>query len=232
MITERLKRIQERIAAAAERSGSQRKIQLIAVTKTQPVDQIVAAWQAGLRSIGENRVQEAAQKFPLLPPLAGLTKRMIGTLQSNKINKCLQLFDAIDSISSLDLARKVDARLTAPIDALLEVNTSGEPAKSGFPPAATTELLAACELPGLGVRGLMTIGPLSGGPRETRRAFSALHTLLEDLNGQLPADRKLVELSMGMSDDFEIGIEEGSTMIRIGTAIFGPRQPWSGAKNG
>lgn len=229
MLSDRLNNIQARIAAAINRSGVTRDIRIIAVTKTHPPEVIIEAYNIGIRVIGENRVQEATMKFPKLPKLPGLTRRMIGHLQSNKINKCLELFDTIDSVDSLKLAKKISKKteaLNRNLSVLLEINTSGEATKSGFDPKNIDDLLACTEEPGLTVEGLMTIGPLTRDRSAIQTSFRLLFDLRENLNRQLNTEKKVRELSMGMSSDFEIAIEEGSTMIRLGTALFGERQPY------
>jgi len=214
-----------RIEAASVRCGAKQPIRLIAVTKSHPLSHIVEARRFGITQIGENKVQEAVKKFINTKSVSGLTKRFIGHLQSNKINKCLALFDTIDSVGSLRLANKINNKaknLGITIPVLLGVNTTGEAQKSGFSPRETESMLAATNLKNISVGGLMTVGPLNQDTTETRAAFKKLRNLKEELNKQSPG-RPLSELSMGMTGDFEIGIEEGSTMIRIGTAIFGER---------
>jgi hypothetical protein len=230
-IARNLNTVKERITEALDRSGSKREVAIVAVTKTHSAQTIIEACLAGIIHIGENRVQEAEEKFPKLPRLKNIQKRMVGHLQSNKVKRCLDLFDTVDSVDSLKVARKIagHARFlqkTTPV--FLEVNTSGEETKYGFEPAHIDSMLACCELDGISVRGLMTIGPLWGDKTHLRQAFTNLRNLKTELNQQLSPDMdKLVELSMGMSNDFELAIEEGSTMIRLGTVLFGPRKPYS-----
>ncbi|MFQ6603942.1 MAG: YggS family pyridoxal phosphate-dependent enzyme [Fidelibacterota bacterium] len=229
MLTERLARIQATIATAQRRSGHTNPVEIIAVTKTHSAATIEDIYRAGLRTIGENRVQEAARKFSLLPALPGLIRRMIGHLQTNKINKSLSLFDTIDSIDSVALFRAIESRLPEdrpPMDVLLEVNTSGEAAKHGFDSSAEEDMLSCLTSDRLSVKGLMTVGPLTDDATKIRAAFCSLYTLREKLNTHLPPEKKLTELSMGMSNDYEIAVEEGATMIRLGTLLFGPRKPW------
>jgi pyridoxal phosphate enzyme (YggS family) len=220
----------ERIEAALARTRSNRSVKIIAVTKTHPVTTIIDAYNTGLKTIGENRVKEAAAKFPDLPILSGLQKRMVGHLQSNKANKAVALFDTIDSIDSLKLAKKINKIAFSTgqkMETLLEVKTSPEESKFGFHPTDIDEMLACTEMPYLNVRGLMTIGPLTDDMDQVRKAFIQLRELEDLLNSQLPeAVHPLIELSMGMSGDFEIAIEEGSTMLRLGTVLFGPRHSW------
>ncbi|MFQ6613365.1 MAG: YggS family pyridoxal phosphate-dependent enzyme [Fidelibacterota bacterium] len=225
---ERLKTIRNRIREACLRRGLNQNVTIIAVTKTHPVGALIEAWNNGLPHIGENRVQEAAAKFPKLPSDILPVKHLIGHLQSNKINKALDLFDRLDSVDSLALAEKINRKTTVQgqiIPVLLEVNTSGETAKSGFHPDDLEAMLACLELPGIEVRGLMTVGPLTDEENTIRTSFIQLRKIQDDLNQQKPEDTcALTELSMGMSNDFELAVEEGSTMIRVGTALFGPRE--------
>ncbi|MEE8335782.1 MAG: YggS family pyridoxal phosphate-dependent enzyme [Candidatus Neomarinimicrobiota bacterium] len=228
ILVEKLASIQERIEKAQHRSGLNSEVILVAVTKNQPITAFLEAQQAGLGQIGENRVQEAAWKFPLLEKDFNLTRRMIGHLQSNKVNKALDLFHTIDSVDSLSLAQKINKRanllgLIMPV--LLEINTSGEIQKNGFSINDIEAQLACRNLENLRVDGLMTVGPLSNDENTIRTAFKNLRELFNNLNTQLSSGQpQMQELSMGMSSDFEIAIEEGSTMIRLGTELFGPRK--------
>lgn len=227
-LIEKLDSIQERIEKAQYRSGLNSEVILVAVTKNQPITAFLEVQQAGLGQIGENRVQEAAWKFPLLGKDFNLTRRMIGHLQSNKVNKALDLFHTIDSVDSLSLAQKINKRaklLSLIIPVLLEINTSGEIQKNGFSINDIEAQLACRNLENLRVDGLMTIGPLTNDENTIRIAFKNLRELLNNLNTQLSSGQpQMQELSMGMSSDFEIAIEEGSTMIRLGTELFGPRK--------
>ncbi|HJL78807.1 MAG TPA: YggS family pyridoxal phosphate-dependent enzyme [Candidatus Marinimicrobia bacterium] len=220
--------IKEKIIKAQRRGGLNHPVLIVAATKTHPPQLIEQAYASGLRCIGENRVQEAEEKFSLLPNLPGLEKRMIGHLQSNKINKAIRLFDSIDSINSLSLAEKLNVRANnrgRTVSVLLEINTSGEETKSGFDPQNEEEMLACFELSNIKIKGLMTVGPFVEDQKETRQAFSLLRELKEGTNSQISNGYpKMKELSMGMSGDFEIAMEEGSTMVRLGTALFGSRR--------
>ena len=222
--------IREKIIKAQRRGGFNHPVLIVAATKTNPPQFIEQAYTSGLRSIGENRVQEAEEKFSLLPNLPGLEKRMIGHLQSNKINKAISLFDSIDSINSLSLAEKLNVRANSrgkTVSILLEINTSGEETKSGFDPQNDEEMLACFELSNIKIKGLMTVGPFVEDQKEKRQAFSLLRKLKEGANSQIPNGYpKMKELSMGMSGDFEIATEEGGTMVRLGTALFGPRREY------
>ncbi|HXF59285.1 MAG TPA: YggS family pyridoxal phosphate-dependent enzyme [Candidatus Saccharimonadales bacterium] len=224
-LADRLESVKERIRAAAVRSGrSAESVRLLAVTKGFPAETVRAAMALGLREFGENRVQEAEKKIAAVEPRPRW--RLVGHLQSNKAGRAVQLFDAIDSIDSESLAREVSRRAAESgkrIECLVEVNTSGEASKFGVPPEGALGLLRAVgDGEGISAGGLMTIGPLGGGPDGARRAFRLLATLRsEALEAGLLAEH--AELSMGMSDDFEIAIEEGATLVRIGTGLFGRR---------
>ncbi|MBC8215349.1 MAG: YggS family pyridoxal phosphate-dependent enzyme [Candidatus Marinimicrobia bacterium] len=227
-LTDTLSEIQQRISETSKLVGGSQSVTIVAVTKTHPAIFIENIFNAGIVNIGENRVQEAQGKFPQLPKLPGLTKRMIGHLQSNKVNKTLDLFDTIDSVDSLKLAKRISNRaklLEKNTPVLLEVNTSGEAAKSGFDPTNLQDMLACLEEENITVGGLMTVGPLTSVENEIREAFSSLRNLLNELNRQRPSNHpQMSELSMGMSMDYQLAVEEGSTMIRLGTALFGFRK--------
>ena len=225
--SERLETIQQKIDFAIQRGGFGRPVVIIAATKTRPPETVRMCCEAGINHIGENRIQEAEIKFENLERLTMVTKRFIGTLQSNKVNKCLDLFDTVDSVDSIRLAKKIDKRsktLGKITPILLEVNTSKEKQKHGFWPDKVDDMILCTTLKNIKVEGLMTLGPRSKEEKETRLAFSLLRKIKDKINYEI-GDNKLIDLSMGMSADFEIGIEEGSTMVRIGTALFGPRAP-------
>ena len=210
-------------AKAAQKRNDQPKI--IAVTKTHPFSAIEDVYNCGIFSIGENRVQEASNKFQSFNKMPNLTKRFIGHLQSNKVKKCMELFDTIDTVDSLKLIRKISKQAsekTGLFPVLLEVNTSGEQQKHGFLPSETGEMLRCFDEPHVNVEGLMTVGPLTQDRQKIRDSFRRLKELEAAINNHLGHDQ-LKELSMGMSGDYEIAIEEGSTMIRVGTALFGNR---------
>jgi PLP dependent protein len=226
-IAENIAKIHERIARACARARrSSQDVQLMAVSKTFPAAAIQEAYAAGMRLFGENRVQEFAGKSGELGGLdAGF--HLIGHLQSNKAGKAAELFHAIDSIDSLKVARKLNdeaKRINKRLAVLIEINVGGEEAKSGFVPdsAELMQLIdAAGELASLDIRGLMTIPPHTDDPEGARPHFRRLRELRDRLRTEkLP----LPELSMGMSHDFEVAIEEGSTCVRVGTAIFGKRE--------
>jgi pyridoxal phosphate enzyme (YggS family) len=215
-----LERVRERVARAAERAGRRAEdVLLVGVSKTVDVARIRAAIAAGLGALGENRVQEARDKINEL----GRTARwhLVGHLQTNKVRDALELFDVIHSVDRIDLARELDRRARAKgrtIDAFVQVNVGGELSKGGWPPEAVeTAVGAISALAGLKLRGLMTIPPAVERAEDARTWFRTLRKLAER--------HGLPELSMGMSADFEVAIEEGATMVRVGTAIFGPRLP-------
>lgn len=214
-----------RIAAAAVRAGRDPSgVRLVAVTKTVAVERVRAAIDAGFLELGENRVQEGADKRSLAP---GAAWHLIGPLQSNKARRAVETFDVIQSIDSLDLARRVarvagDLREGRPVPVLLQVNVDLDPAKAGFREAdLARDLPAMLELRGLRVDGLMTIGRLVSEPEQARPTFAALRALSERLRAVNPALGP--ELSMGMSDDFEVAVEEGATIVRVGRTLFGAR---------
>jgi hypothetical protein len=220
--------VQDRISRAAQRAGRDRSsIRLMAVTKGFPQQVVLDARAAGLSLFGENRVQEAEQKY--LDLAAGLELHLIGHLQRNKARAASGLFACVQSIDKVETAEALDARCEErgrTMDILLELNTSGEPAKSGFlsRQALQEGLETIGKLPHLRVRGLMTVGPLSDDVRRVRGSFAALRSVFEEIRegGGLPF---FDTLSMGMSGDFEIAIEEGATLVRVGTALFGNRTP-------
>jgi hypothetical protein len=222
--------VQERITAAARRAGRQpEEIALMAVSKTQPPERIREAYVAGQRLFGENRVQEFTAKNNALRDLHAAEWHMIGHLQSNKAAKTAELFRSVDSVDSLKLAEKLDAAadlLGRKLDVLVEINVGGEAAKSGVAPhsSALEELLmAAARLKALVFRGLMTVPPWSDDPQDARSYFRKLRELRDAIAARRLAAVAVDQLSMGMSHDFEVAIEEGSTCVRVGTAIFGER---------
>ncbi|MEA1881798.1 MAG: YggS family pyridoxal phosphate-dependent enzyme [Candidatus Marinimicrobia bacterium] len=221
-----LERIQSRIDYAQKRGGFDHPVQLVAVTKTHPFSTIEDCYKIGITSIGENRIQESSQKFRSLDLMPNLKKRFIGKLQSNKVNKCLDMFDTIDSVDSFKLARRINARaeyLGKKIPVLLEINTSGETQKHGFTMEKMDEMLCCIDESNLIVTGLMTLGPRTADKEKIRDSFIQLRKLKDSINRALNQPN-LIDLSMGMSGDYEIGVEEGSTMVRIGTALLGPRK--------
>lgn len=231
-IAENIARIRSRIGSSAQRAGRDlADITLMAVSKTFPPESIHEAYEAGVRVFGENRVQEFARKAEALRELSDARWHMIGHLQTNKAAKAAELFDTVDSVDSLKLAGKLDdaARLTGKkLSVLIEVNVGGEAAKSGAAPASMEldHLLSAAErLSHLEVRGLMTVPPFTDDPQQARTYFRQLRELRDRIRARGLRGMRMDVLSMGMSHDFEIAIEEGSTCVRLGTAIFGGRQP-------
>jgi len=229
-IAENLARVRERIDAAARRAGRQSEdIVLMAVSKTFPADTIREAYAAGLRLFGENRVQEFAGKTDALRDLRDAAWHLIGHLQSNKAVKAAELFAAVDSVDSLRLAQKLNAsaqQLGKKLQVLIEINVGGEAAKSGVAPDSRELeelLLAAPELEQLEFRGLMTVPPFTKDTEEARPYFRKLREVRDQIASRRLAQMSVNELSMGMSHDFEVAIEEGSTCVRVGTAIFGER---------
>lgn len=223
-IAENLRKVEERMAKAAIRAGRKpEEVALVAATKDRTAEEVEEAISAGVKIVGENRVQEAEAKFPQIH--LPFQRHMIGHLQRNKVKKALLLFDVIQSVDSLRLGEEISKRalqMGKVVEVLVEVNTSGEATKFGVEPEGALDLVGALsELEGISVRGLMTVGPLSEDVAEVRRAFSLLRRLRDEMKRELGLS--LPVLSMGMSGDFEVAIEEGSTMVRIGTAIFGPR---------
>lgn len=223
-IAHSLARVQERIAEAAKKNGrAPEDIELVAVSKGHPAEQVQLAWEAGQGLFGESRVQEARAKIPLLP--ARLRWHFIGHLQKNKIRHALPLFEMFHGIDSLPLAREIqriadeDGRQPR---VLLEVNLAGEASKHGFTAEAVRrDLEAILSLGRLSVEGLMTIPPLAAEPEASRRYFTALRELRDALETEFGVG--LPQLSMGMSGDYAIAIEEGASLVRVGTAIFGER---------
>lgn len=229
-IQDNIASIRERMEAAARRSGrAVDEITLMAVTKTQLPERIREAYAAGQRLLGENRVQELAGKAPALADLLEAEWHMIGHLQTNKAAKAAELFSGVDSVDSLKLAHKLDAAAHPAgkkIDVLIEINLGGEKAKSGLDPnsAELEDLLAAApQLETLSFRGLMTVPPFTEDPEDARGYFRKLRELRDAIAARRLPAVAMDELSMGMSHDFEVAIEEGSTCVRVGTAIFGER---------
>lgn len=235
-----LNQVQERVAEAALRAGRQpAEVTLVAVTKTRPPEAVVDAYQAGVRHFGENRIEEGMPKIPAVhAAISGPQPvwHMVGHVQSRKAEDVAGHFDYVHSVDRLKIARRL-SRFTGEagrqLRVLLECNVSGEESKYGFDLrdwaqdadrreaffAAVDEILA---LPGLVVQGLMTMAPFVADPEMVRPVFASLRALLAALRERFPA-HEWRHLSMGMTDDFEVAIEEGATMVRIGRAIFGPR---------
>ncbi len=224
----RVDRVFEQVEAACRRAGrSPGAVRVIAVAKTYGPEVVSEAFRCGLETMGENRVQEARQKIPLCP--SGCTWHLIGHLQRNKVREAVRLFAMIHSVDSLRLLESIEqaadeAGLAVPV--CLQVNVSGESSKYGFAPAAVPEALAvAAGMRRAEVAGLMTIPPFHPDPEASRASFRCLREWRDTWAAE--SGFPLTELSMGMSGDFEVAIEEGATMIRVGAALFGPRQPRS-----
>ena len=228
-ISENVAAVHERLAAAARRAGRSSEVALMAVSKTQHAERVREAYNAGLQLFGENRVQEFAGKARALADLRDAEWHMIGHLQTNKAGKAVELFGAVDSVDALKLSEKLDAAARAldkKLGVLIEVNVGGEMAKSGALPGSREIeelLLAAPRLESLEFRGLMTIPPFTEDPEGARPFFRKLRELRDAIASRKLPGIGMDVLSMGMSHDFEIAIEEGSTCVRVGTAIFGER---------
>ncbi|VGO22554.1 YggS family pyridoxal phosphate-dependent enzyme [Pontiella sulfatireligans] len=218
---DRLNRVEQRIASACEKAGRPRdSVRLLAVSKTKPPEAVREAAACGLRLFGENKVQEAQSKIPMCP--AGLEWHLIGHLQSNKAKVAAHYFQMVHSVDSLKLLQALESHAGTALPVLLQVNVSGEAAKFGMKPEEVAGVIeAANQMQKIEVHGLMTIPPFSPDPEKTRVHFSALRKLRDQL--QEETGTPLPELSMGMSHDLEVAIEEGSTWVRIGTDLFGAR---------
>jgi pyridoxal phosphate enzyme (YggS family) len=231
-IAENLIRVHEQITGAARRAGrSPEEIRLVAVAKTFPASAVIKAINAGARDIGENRVEEASEKIPQVT--AGINQpvrwHLIGHLQRRKAREAVALFDLVQSVDTLRLAESLNRQGAAAgkrVPILLQVNIGSDPQKFGWAPEPRAEMLRDVEkivsFENLDVRGLMTIGPLVASPEEGRPFFRALRLLRDDFARQFP-QAHWRELSMGMTDDYAVAIEEGATIVRIGRAIFGQR---------
>ncbi len=227
MVTENLKTVEKRIRAACGRAGRKREeVTLIAVSKTKPVEMMREAMSSGIVTFGENKVQELVKKQEILTePLAW---HLIGHLQRNKVKQIVGKVERIHSVDSVRLAEQIQRDyekqgITA--DILIEVNMAREESKFGFMPEETEEALREiAAFPNVCVRGLMTIAPFVENPEDNRVHFRNLHKLLVDINSKNIDNISMNELSMGMSGDYEVAIEEGATFIRVGTGIFGSRQ--------
>lgn len=236
-LAKRIAAIRARVAAAAERAGRDpASVSIVAVSKTMPAESVLAAAAHGLTIFGENRVQEARDKIAAVAA-AGLTNlrwELIGHLQTNKAARAVELFTRVQSVDSLRLAEALEARaatLGRILPILLEVNVAGEVSKSGLAPDEVVLVARAiAALPHLRPEGLMTVAPLVDDPNEVRPVFRQMGALRETLRAQVPigGESGWPELSMGMTDDFEVAIEEGATLVRIGRAIFGERPTMAG----
>jgi pyridoxal phosphate enzyme (YggS family) len=231
-IAANVQRVAEQIEAAARRAGRQaEEVTVVAVSKTQPVERIAELLATGIRHLGENRVQEAANKFPTLSHLLGdaergLVRHLVGSLQTNKAGQALRLFERVDSVDSLKVAQALGKRVTdgRALPVLLEVYVGADPARPGLRAEGLVDVVGPIlEVSELRVEGLMTVAPLG---QDARSSFARVRQLRDMLALAFPRVHFGV-LSMGMSDDFPVAIEEGATEVRLGTALFGPRRPQS-----
>lgn len=232
MIDQNLKSLQDRIRSACQRTGRNfDDIQVVLVTKTVPVEIVLQAYHLGCRDFGENKVQEWLEKKDALPK--DIRWHVIGHLQTNKVKYCVKpvgaygntplLIHSVDSLKLANTIHKEASQKKLTVDCLVQVNTSGEASKFGVQPNDAEKLAADVgKLPHLRLKGLMTIGPLTDDPKKTRESFRLLRQLFEKIKKSTKPEFEI--LSMGMSSDFEIAIEEGANLIRIGTAVFGARQ--------
>lgn len=223
-VVENLKDIKERIAHAAERVNKKPEdITLVAVTKYASMVLIEEAIRNGITDIGENKVQDAVEKYSYIK--SPVRWHMVGHLQTNKVKKAVEIFDWVHSLDSLNLAEELNKRLDLlgkKLKVLLQVNVSREESKYGVKPESAADLAKEIlGFPQLELRGLMTIAPLSNNPEDSRPYFKKLRLLASDIEGKI--GRKMEYLSMGMTDDFEVAIEEGANIVRIGRGIFGER---------
>jgi pyridoxal phosphate enzyme (YggS family) len=227
------RKIKERILAACARvKRDPAEITLVAVTKGRSIEEIGGVIAAGVSEIGENRVQEAIEKYNVLTgkpanrQTGELIKwHMVGHLQTNKVKEAVAIFDLIHSVDSLKLAAEINRqaeKINKIQDILVEVKTSPEAAKFGVPPGEAIELVRdLAQFKNIALKGLMTIAPMAADPEEARPYFRLLKELRDNINELMTNDQRLTTVSMGMSDDFEVAIEEGATMVRIGRALFG-----------
>ncbi len=225
-IEQNIKDIWSRIKTAAEKSGrGAGEIKLVAVSKTVEPERINQAIRCGIDIIGENRVQEAEAKFKQITEK--VEKHLVGHLQTNKAKKAVELFDFIQSVDSVRIAEEISRRASEKgklMDVLVEVNTSAEETKFGIEPDHALPLIETIsKLEGIKIKGLMTIGLFSDNPEDTRPCFKKLKALFDNIKSANVHNVEMRYLSMGMTSDFEVAIEEGSNMVRVGTGIFGPR---------
>lgn len=225
-IADTLRHIEDRIAAACARCGrSEQDVGIVAVSKTVQAARIRAAVDAGISMIGENRVQEAWQKYQQLGKVASW--HLVGHLQTNKVKLALEFVDVIEAVDSVHLAEEINRRAEGrqlPVEVFVEVNTSGEASKFGVAPEKAIDLVGEIAgLKNLKLTGLMTIGAFLPEAEKVRPCFTKLRRLREQINAAAIDNIALQHLSMGMSNDFEVAIEEGATLIRIGRALFGER---------
>ena len=223
-LKEKIEELYFKINSAQRKNGLNHQVEIVGVTKTRPFSYIEESYTAGLRHIGENRIQEAENKFGSFSNMRKLKKRFIGHLQSNKSKRCVELFDAIDSLSSIKTLKKVkrhSLELNKRMSLFIEINTSNESQKHGFHPNQKHEILECFDCGGRSIEGLMTVGPNTSNMQSIRHAFKTLRKTKDWVESE--TGRKIKHLSMGMSGDYEIAVEEGSTMIRVGSFLYGPR---------
>jgi len=216
--------IAQNLKAIQNSLPKQQNISIVVVTKTRSPKEIEEAINAGARFLGENRVQEAEEKFSQISNLSLVEKRLIGRLQTNKINKAIKLFDVIDSVDTPRLARKISEaaqRQKTKQRVLLQINSSGETTKTGFDLKDKKAIIDCFKNKGLIIEGLMTMGPNTQQQKRIDQAFMSTKNLFDEINKDMKT--KMTTLSMGMSGDFKIAMKRGSTAVRVGTAIFGPR---------
>jgi hypothetical protein len=226
-----VERVRERVAQAAVDAGRDpASVRLLAATKTQSPDAVLAAVSAGIDIVGENRVQELVAKAPTLAGLVAsgaLAVHLIGHLQRNKVGATLRTCSCVESVDTIELARRLSRRAverSTPVDVMVQVNVSGEATKTGVEPAAAPDLaLEIAALPAVHLTGFMTIGARAGDDSTVRRGFALLRDLRDDVGAKVAGTSSARELSMGMSGDLELAIAEGATLVRVGSAIFGSR---------
>lgn len=224
-ITENLREVREQVRQSAEKVGRDpAEVKIVAVTKTVPVEKIKLAVDSGLTVLGENRVQELLEKQPILD---GVEWHIIGHLQTNKVKYIADKISMLHSLDSLGLAAEISKRISAlggELEVLVQVNVAGEDSKFGIKPSETFEFIDAVrKLPGIKLSGLMTIAPFVADPEETRPVFRQLKSLAEEVKKIGFPGVGMSHLSMGMSNDYKVAVEEGATLIRLGSTIFGSR---------
>jgi hypothetical protein len=226
MVEKNISEVKKRISEAAKAAGrDENEVTLIAVSKTKPVEMIKEAYDTGIRDFGENKVQEIMEKYPLLP--SDIRWHLIGHLQTNKVKYIIDKVCMIHSVDSLKLAEEISRQAVkhnVTVDILIEVNVAAEESKFGVRPEDAIDLCRDIStLPGIRIRGLMTVAPFTSDPEENRPVFCALRQLFVDIDGKNIDNVCMDCLSMGMSGDYTVAIEEGATFVRVGTSIFGQR---------
>ncbi len=226
MVEKNISEVKKRISEAAKAAGrNENEVTLIAVSKTKPVEMIKEAYDTGIRDFGENKVQEIMEKYPLLP--SDIRWHLIGHLQTNKVKYIIDKVCMIHSVDSLKLAEEISRQAVkhnVTVDILIEVNVAAEESKFGVRPEDAIDLCRDIStLPGIRIRGLMTVAPFTSDPEENRPVFCALRQLFVDIDGKNIDNVFMDCLSMGMSGDYTVAIEEGATFVRVGTSIFGQR---------